>query len=65
LHAAGELESIASMTHRLVFGILYLLVAVAAFATSVYQKREGKDFRGLQVLGFLMLMCAVAKIWSN
>jgi uncharacterized membrane protein YfcA len=58
-------ESIAAMPHRFVFGILYLLVAIWAFATAAHQKREKKDFRLLLILGSLMLTCAVAKIWSN
>jgi hypothetical protein len=55
----------AGMTSHIVFGVLYLLVAVAAFLTSERQKKEGKDFRLLRGLGFLMLLRAVTKIWWN
>jgi hypothetical protein len=58
-------ESIAAMPHRFVFGIMYLLLAIWAFATAAHQKRQKKYFRLLQLLGFLMLLSAVAKIWSN
>jgi hypothetical protein len=58
-------ESIAAMPHRFVFGILYLFVAVGAFTLAIRQKRQKKDYRVLQVLGFFALVCALAKIWSN
>ena len=51
------------MTHRIVFGVLYLSIAVWAFVLAVRQKREEKDYRVLQVLGLVSLIYAVVRIW--
>jgi hypothetical protein len=53
------------MTHRIVFGILYLILGVWSFVTGIRQKREKKDFRLLLLLGSWALICAAEKIWSN
>ena len=58
-------ESIAGMTHRLFFGILYFLLAVCGFALAAHQKRAGKDFRVLQLLGFVALALAALKMWPH
>ena len=53
------------MTHRLFFGILYFLLAVCGFALAADQKRAGKDFRVLQLLGFVALALAALKMWPH
>ena len=50
------------MPARLIFFVLYLILAAAAFVLSVRQKREKKDFRLLQILGAVALILAVLKI---
>lgn len=53
------------MTLRVVFGILYLIAATWGIVMGVRQRREGKDFRLLFLLGSMALLCAAEKIWSN
>jgi hypothetical protein len=55
----------AGMAHRIVFGVLYLILAAWGIVTGIRQKRENKDFRLLFLLGFMALLAAAEKMWRD
>jgi hypothetical protein len=51
------------MAGHLIFGVLYLILAIVAFVLSKHERRAGKDYRLLQLWAFVALTLAGLKMW--